>query len=531
MSIKTKILTDNDPLEAVLAGAEKLYKAVSVTMGPRGSNVIFRKYGKKVGITHDGVTVAKMVQLNNEAEDVGADLLREAAMKLDATTGDGTTTVTVLAYNILKVAVEHIKNGESAMKLKLAIESLQPGIVSKIKDLADTDVTVDKLIAVASVASGDKEIGQSVGEIMHKAGKDTPIMLGFSESTETHAEVIDGFKIDSGPASPYLMEGAGVKLVIDKPRVIVVDAKLRDKDDVIPILTTLNSEPPEKRNFLLVCSDIAGDALAIMIVNRVKGFANIAIARVPEHINSHSEYLSDVAIACGAKLMSKNTSCSIREPRLDYYGSCDKVTVEPRETVIINGHAIKEDMDTRLDSLMEFAKTGKTRAARKFADDRIKTLEQKVISIFVGGQSETDAEEKHYRYEDAVGACRAALRSGVVPGGGTVLYALSEALSGSISADILQKALKSPLEQVLGNAGIDFDKNDIKIGFGYNVVKPELGVVDLTTEGILDPAESEIECVKTAITIAGLLMTAGALIVDEGEPDEKAQLWTGADKS
>ena len=248
--IKTSILTDAEPLEAVLKGAEKLYKAVSVTMGPRGRNVVFRKYGKRVGITHDGVTVAKMVKLNDEAEDSAADILREAAIKLDSTTGDGTTTVTVLAYHILKEAAEAIKAGASPMALKIALEKLQPEIIAQIDKYTDKNVTLKKLQQVASVSSGDKEIGEAVGKVMFEAGKDTPIMLGFSQSDNTTSEVINGFKIDSGAASPYLMEGAGVKLEIPEPKIVVVDAKLRDKDDIMPLLQLFAEMPMQERRFL-----------------------------------------------------------------------------------------------------------------------------------------------------------------------------------------------------------------------------------------------------------------------------------------
>lgn len=518
-TIKTKILTDSEPLDVLLSGAEKLYKAVSVTMGPRGQNVIFKKYGKKTGVTHDGVTVAKLVEINDPAEALGAELLREAAMKLDATTGDGTTTVVVLAYNILKEAAEHIKAGESPMKLKLALEALQPEIIAQIDAHTDKDVTLKKLIDVASVSAGDKAIGKAVAEVMFVAGKDTPIMLGFSDSTETTTEVIKGFKIDSGPASPYLMEG--VKLEIIGPKIIVVDAKLRDKDDVLPILKLTAPMPDLERRFLVVCSDIAGDALQYMIANRLKGFADLAVARVPQHINSHAEYLADLAVATGAKVLSRNGANKLSDPLLEHLGSADRVTVEPRETVIINGHPIPEDLNIRIEQLKQFKKDAKTKPERKFAEDRLYTLEQKVVGIFVGGQSETEAEERHYRYEDAVGACRAALRGGVVPGGGTLLYDIGIKLIASkeTANNILGQSLIQPLQKVWSNAGV-VSEDKIDVGQGIDVMNPEDGIIDLVERGIIDPAESEIECIKTAISIAGLLMTSGALIVDELEKED-----------
>lgn len=524
MPITTDILTDGEPLDVVLSAAEKLYKAVSTTMGPRGGNVVFRKYNKKVGVTHDGVTVAKLVRSDDEAEDAVIDVIREAAMKLDATTGDGTTTVTVLTYHILKEAIAAVKAGENAMKLRLALDELQPAIIDQIAAHTDYDVTERKLVDIATTSSGSKVIGKEVGEAIFKAGADTPILLGFSDSPETYSEVIEGFKLDVGAASPYLYPDGAVKTTVNKPYVVVVDAKLRDKEDVLPLLRVVAELPEPERNLLLVCSDIAGDALSIVVMNHLKGFTNMACARVPQHIQSHTEYLSDIAVACGAKLLSRNSGDTIREPRLDQYGKADKVTVQPTETVIINGHRIPEDYNARIASLKEMKANHPTKSGRKFADDRLKTLEQKVVSIFVGGQSETDATERHYRYEDAVGASRAALRGGIVPGGGTLLYSIGMNVDGAGAEGILSAALKEPAFKVLGNAGLPLMKDYFEIGKGFDVLHPEYGTVDLVKRGIVDPAESEIECVKTAITIAGLLLTSGALIVDRGQPDyEPAQ--------
>lgn len=526
--ITTDILTDGEPLDVVLSGAEKLYKAVSTTMGPRGGNVVFRKYNKQVGVTHDGVTVAKLVRSDDEAEDAVIDVIREAAMKLDATTGDGTTTVTVLTYHILKEAIAHVKAGENAMKLRLALDELQPAIIEQINAYTDHDVTEKKLVDIATTSSGSKVIGEEVGKAIFKAGADTPILLGFSDSPETYSEVIEGFKLDVGAASPYLYPDGAVKTEVANPYVVVVDAKLRDKEDVLPLLRVVAELPEPERNLLLVCSDISGDALNIVVMNHLKGFTRTACVRVPQHIQSHTEYLSDIAVACGAKLLSRNSGDSIREPRLEQYGKADKVTVQPTETVIINGHRIQEDYDARISSLKEMKDSHPTKAGRKFADDRLKTLEQKVVSIFVGGQSETDATERHYRYEDAVGASRAALRGGIVPGGGTLLHFFGRQMlhfdQGIKPNEVLGQALRQPLIKVLSNAGVDAKELAINVGKGVDVFHPEHGIVDLVKHGIVDPAESEIECVKTAITIAGLLLTSGALIVDRGQPDyEPAQ--------
>jgi chaperonin GroEL len=509
--IKTHLITD-DTLDRVFRGAEKLYKAVSVTMGPRGRNVIFRKAGGRTGVTHDGVTVAKAVKLSDPTEDVAADLLKEAAAKLDATTGDGTTTVTVLTYHILKAAIDYVKEGVNPMKIRLALDEDVVKVVKQIEALADKDVKKDTLVAVATVASGSPEIGKEVGEIVHEAGASTPVLLGFSDSAETYTEVIKGFKIDAGPASPYLMEGAGVRQELKDPYIIVCDAKLRDKDDVLPLLRLIATIDPEKRKFLLVTSEIAGDALSLMVVNHLKGFAGVTVARIPPTIGSPTEYLTDIAMSTGAKLLSRNSGHTISQPSLEHFGSADKVVVEPNETVIVGGRSIGEDLNAHLASLRTLADKGKSASARKFAEDRILTLEQKVLSIRVGGQSEADAEERHYRYEDAVGASRSALRHGVVPGGGTMLYDIGK----DHDNPVLKDALTAPLKLVMSNAGLDTkDFPNISHGHGVDVLHPEDGVINLTERGVLDPVESEIEAVKTAVTIAGLLLTSGAMIVDE----------------
>lgn len=519
---KTRIVTDSEPLEVVIRGAEKLYKAVSETLGPRGRNVVFRKKGKRVGITHDGVTVAKMVKSNDDAEDAVIDIMREAALALDSATGDGTTTVTVLTYAILEEAYQTVKGGVNPMVVKRELESMIEPVIEEIKKHVDHNVTEEKLIQVASVSAGDKEVGKTIGKLMYEAGTETPILLNFSQNQMTYSEVISGFKIDAGPASPYLM-GSAVYAEVSQPKIAVIDAKLRDRDDVMPLLELMATFPDQERRFLIVCSDIAGDALAYMVANKLKGFADIAVARVPEHIMSHSEYLADIATACGARVISRNSSESLSQPQKEYLGTADKVTVEPRETVIVNAHPIAEDLSLKLEQLTKLKKTGKTEAARKFAQDRLMALEQKIVAVFVGGKSESDAEERHYRFEDAIGASKAALRGGIVPGGGTLLASVATAISGKTpQGDMVARALLAPMYKVLDNAGIISTKVGMagtKAGHGYDVMNPDDGIIDLVERGILDPAESEIESVKTAITVAGLLLTTGAMIIEE-EDDE-----------
>jgi chaperonin GroEL len=514
----TTIITE-DTTKTILNGAKKLYEAVSTTMGPRGSNVIFRKHGKKVAVTHDGVTVAKAVTLGEGAEDVGADLLKEAAMKLDSTTGDGTTTVTVLAYHMLKEALKEIESGKNPMKLKVALDKDQIQILDAIKS-ATKEAGAEEIIQVAQVASGDKEIGQEVGELVSKVGKDTPIFLEMSESTETTTEVINGFKIYSGSASPYLLDESGIRHEAREVNIIAVDAKLRDKDDVMPILKLIGSLDPTNRKVLLVANEIAGDALSLLLVNTAKGLADISVVKTPQNIKNSTDYLTDLAISTGGILLSRNGSHPLDKISPAHMGYAKRVIVELTETTIIEGVADQEFLATHRANLEKLVDTATNQDVKQFAEQRLNTLGQKIAIVRVGGQSESEIEEKNFRYEDAIGAAKSALKSGFLPGGGTFFYELSH----KIKNPILKAALKAPIKKIYENAGIELNDymNDIRSGYGVDVMNPDRGVVDLVKEGIIDPSESEEQCIRTAVAISGLLMTSGAIIVDEIRENKNA---------
>lgn len=518
--IETKILSDQETLEAVYSGAKLLYDAVGVTLGPTGKNVLFQKLHKKPGLTHDGVTVAQLVSSNDPAEQVALEIMREAALKQDSVIGDGTTTVTVLTYAVLNEAIAAMRGmGINPMVLKRELDALLPSLIKDIEALVEKDVDLETTINVATVAAGDKEIGKTVGEVVFEAGANTPILLNFSDSDETYAETIRGIRLEGGPASPYLLQES--KETIANPFIFVVDAKLRQRDDVLPLLRTMSQFPEDQRNFLVICNDIAGDALSYMVANKVNGFANIAVSRVSSEIKNKSVYLSDIALMCNATVIAPNTPNNLRDHSADCAGRAKEVIVSLTDTIIVEGQGVEEDVAGRREELATAHKEAKTKGERSFLKERLKMLEQKVISIYVGGKSASDAEERHYRFEDAVGAARAALYGGVVPGGGTLLFHVGETMKQDTTAEkVVSAALKLPLRKVMSNAGIDISEHEISLGKGINVLKPENGVVDLWEEGIIDPAKSEIESVKTAVTVAGLLITSGALIVDMEVHDE-----------
>ena len=513
----TDISTDKEALDVVSRGVEKLYGAVAVTLGPRGRNVVIRKHNARTAVTHDGVTVARSIKLQNKGEEAAAEVLREAASKMEAVTGDGTTTVTVLTHHILK---NMRKSKINPMALQGYLRDMEEYIVEKIKDCRikpDWQTVVD----AASVAAGSTDVGRDVGDLIYNAGHKTPVVLGFSDTEETIIEEIDGIKIPSGAASPYLQDPSGAPVELEGGLMVaIVDAKLRDKAEIIPLLSLLAGIPAEDRRILIVATDISGDALALCVMNKLKGFAQIAVARVPYGIHSPTEYLSDIALATGATLLSTNTDASIKQPTMEHLGRADRVVVSQGETLIVGGKHNEKDMAKRKASLEKIEST-KAGMAKKFAQDRLATLNQKVISIMVGGVSGTEAEEKHYRYDDSIGAAKATMRSGAVPGGGTLLYTIGKTLPNNKLNKLFAKALKAPLETILGNAGVRVPRG-IGIGLGVDVRAPEMGLVNLVGQGIVDPMESEIECVRTAISAAALLLTTGAVVTDE-VVDEKTE--------
>lgn len=506
--MNTRLITDQtEPIDALLAGAEKLYKVVSTTMGPMGNNVIFRKAGKKAGITHDGVTVAKFVTLNDAAEETGAEILREAAMKMEDITGDGTTTVTVLAYEILKEARDRISKGENPMQLRKALTKDVTTVIAELRELVRKDISKKQAIQVATISAGDYDIGQEVGNVIYEEGFDTPVIVDIHDEQTTQIEKISGFKVGAGTASTYLLDG--LRNELDDPYIAVVDGTLQQKEDILPLLQLISQLPPDEKQISIIASKVLGDALSVLAVNKVKGFANISVTVVPDTVKNKGLFLKDLAKSCGAEVMT-NDNISFYSPTLEYLGRAKKVIAELDETTIIEGHSVglQEYIDELEDNSLSVE-------VREFNKQRVAKLNQKVVTIHVGAPTYTDAEEQKYRYDDAVGATRAALRFGILAGGGSALKYVSQTLP---EASLLKNALQAPMAKVLSNAGLKAP-DSVKYGEGIDATGTGT-VVDMFKAGIIDPSQSEIECVHTAASVAGLLMTSGAIVVDEEDKNE-----------
>lgn len=525
-----KIYYEAEAREKVLSGAKQLYDAVKVTFGPKGKNVIIEKeYGAPV-ITHDGVTVAEAVELPSKedslGEAVGAKLIKAAAQKLNKVAGDGTTTVTVLTYNILAEANKLIAAGMNPMELRRGIEKAGAEIVAQIEKSAEKIAGDSKKIAeVATISAGDSEIGQLIAEVISKIGKDGVVTVEAGQGLEMEQEIVEGFSYDKGYASAFFITDVNrQEAVFEKPLVLVCDKKISAASDILPILE--KCAQAGKKDLVIIAEEVSGEALSLLVLNKLKGVFNSLVLKAPSFGERRKEIMEDIAILTDATVVSADKGLKLEEVGLEVLGSCGKVIAEKDSTTIIKGAGTKAEVEARIELIHALAASAKTDYEREEYEKRAAALSGKVAVIKVGGVTETEIEEKKYRVDDAVAAVKAALSDGIVTGGGVTLVNLATTLSGDdAGTKIVREALKAPFVHIMENAGLNaqalLDKveNSNKLGFGINVMAPEKGLVDLKKAGVIDPAKVTKEAVANAVSIAATAITMGALICEI--PEEK----------
>lgn len=525
-----KIYYEAEAREKVLSGAKQLYDAVKVTFGPKGKNVVIEKeYGAPV-ITHDGVTVAEAVELPNKddalGEAVGAKLIKTAAQKLNKVAGDGTTTVTVLTYNILNEANKLIAAGVNPMELRRGIEKAGAEIVAGIDKLAEKIEGNDKKVAeVATISAGDAEIGKLIAEVISKIGKDGVVTVEAGQGLEMEEEIVEGFSYDKGYSSPFFVTDVNrQEAVFEKPLILVTDKKISAASDILPLLE--KCAQAGKKDLVIIAEEVEGEALSLLVLNKLKGVFNSLVLKAPSFGDRRKEIMEDIAILTDATVVSSDKGLKLEEVGLEVLGSAAKVLAAKDETTIIKGAGDVKVVNDRIGLIQSQAEIAKSDYEREELEKRAAALSGKVAVIKVGGATETEIDEKKFRVDDAVAATKAALAEGIVTGGGVTLVNLA----GKISADndgakIVQNALKAPFVHIMENAGLnaqallaDVEKSG-KNGLGVDVMNPEDGLVDLKKAGVIDPAKVTKEAVKNATSIAATAITMGALICEI--PEEK----------
>lgn len=524
-----KIFYAADARDKILSGAKQLYDAVKVTFGPKGQNVVIEKSYGAPTITHDGVTVAEAVDLGateaNLGEQIGAKLIKSAAQKLNKVAGDGTTTVTVLTYNILNEANKLIAAGVNPMELRKSIEDAGAEIIKQIEKTAEKIEGDDKKVAeVASISAGDAEIGRLIADVIGKIGKDGVVTVEQGQGLEMEQEIVEGFTYDKGFSSPFFVTDVNrQEAVFEKPLVLITDKKISSANELIPMLEQCAQSG--RKDLVIIAEDVEGEALSVLVLNKLKGVFNTLVLKAPSFGDRRKEIMEDIAILTDATVVSADKGMKLEEAGMEVLGSCGKVIATKDETTIIKGAGNKQAVEDRINLIQSQAKLEKSDYAREELEKRAAALLGKVAVIKVGGASETEIDEKKFRVDDAVAATKAALAEGIVTGGGVTLVELSNKLKeDNDGAKIVKRALKAPFVHIMENAGLNAqallaEVEKAKLGYGINVMEPEAGLVDLKKAGVIDPAKVTKEAVQSATSIAATAITMGALIVDVPEKE------------
>lgn len=533
-----RVFYDDDARERVLGGAKALYDAVKVTYGPKGRNVMIAKgYGGPT-VTHDGVTVAESISLPEDDDKtlgykVGAELIKQAASNLNKSAGDGTTTVTVLTYSILKEASRLIAAGHNPIELRKGIESAGNEVTAALDKLSESiEGKSDRVAEVATISAGDEVIGKLIAGVIEKVGKDGVVTVEASQGMELEAEVVEGYTFDRGFVSQFFVTDINrQEAVYEKPAIVITDKKVSNVQEFLPLLEKLATAG--KKDVVLIADEVEGEALSILVLNKLKGVFNTVAVKAPSFGDRRKDVLNDIAILTGAVVITEDRGLNFENVGLDVVGTARKVIVGKDTTTIIEGAGKATEIKARIAQIDAQTENSSNKYDKEQFVKRAASLSGKVAVIKVGGATETEIDEKKYRVDDAVAATKAALAEGIVAGGGVTLVNLSDKIevkgADSISAgrQILKNALKQPFLQITENAGLNSDAllaqvESAKPGFGINVNAPEKGLIDVKKDGVIDPTRVVKEAVLNAVSIASTAATMGALVVDIPEPEAPA---------
>ncbi len=509
-------------------GVDQLADAVKVTLGPKGRNVVIdRKFGAP-SITKDGVTVAKEIELPDNFENMGAQMVKEVASKTADDAGDGTTTATVLAQAIINVGLKNVTAGANPMDLKRGVDKAVAKLIESLKSQSQSiSVESDKLEQVASIsANNDKEIGELIGRAMKKIGKEGVITVEESKTAETYDDIVEGMQFDRGYISPYFVTDSDkMEAVLDNPYILLYDKKISTMKDLLPVL-----EPVAQagKPLLIIAEDVDGEALATLVVNKLRGSLKIAAVKAPGFGDRRKEMLEDIAILTGGTVISEEKGLKLEGATMDMLGSAEKVTMDKDNSTIVNGSGEKANIEARVKQIRAQIEVTTSDYDREKLQERLAKLAGGVAVLYVGAASEMEMKEKKDRVDDALSATRAAVEEGIVPGGGVAYIRAIESLTDFKGANedettgiaIIKRAIEEPLRQIITNAGGEGSVviQKIKEGtgaFGYNARTEKYE--DLLEAGVIDPTKVVRVALENAASIAGMLLTTESVITDEEE--------------
>jgi chaperonin GroEL len=520
-------------------GVDVVNNAVSTTLGPKGRNVALdRKFGSPT-VTHDGVTVAKEIELEDPFENMGAQLLKEAATKTNDIAGDGTTTSTVLAHAIVSEGLKNLAAGANPMLLKVGIEVASKAVAAKIKEQATEITTKDEIANVATISAQDRHIGTLIADVMDKVGKDGVITVEESKGLEFETEYVEGMQFDRGYISPYFVtETEHMESVIPDPYILIYDKKISAASDIVPLLEKLVQIG--KRDLVIIAEDIDGEALATLVLNKLRGMLNVLAVKAPGFGDRRKAMLQDIATLSGGTVISDETGRKLETATVADLGRAEKVQSTKDDTTIIGGKGDSAAIKGRVDQIRVEIENTTSDYDREKLQERLAKLSGGVAIIRVGAATETELKEKKHRVEDALSATRAAVEEGIVPGGGVALVNAVSALDNlkvegedaRIGVAIVRKALEVPMRKIAENAGKDGSvivetvrqqqKKAKNLHVGYDVLREEY--LDLLKGGVIDPAKVTRGALENAASIAAMILTTEALITDVPEKDKPAPM-------
>src|SRR6266542_2369855 len=524
---------------AILRGVNQLADAVKITLGPRGRNVVLdKKYGSPT-ITKDGVTVAKEIELKDPTENMGAQMVREMASKTSDVAGDGTTTATVLAQAIFREGVKTVAAGANPMALKRGIDKAVERATKEIKRMAKP-VKGDAIAQVGTVsANGDATIGNIIAEAMNKVGKDGVITVEESKTMDTSLEVVEGMQFDRGYLSPYFVtDPERMEVVLENPLILIHEKKISSMKDLLPLLEQVAKMG---KPMLIIAEDVEGEALATLVVNKLRGTLNIAAVKAPGFGDRRKAMLEDIAILAGGKVISEDLGIKLENVKLEDLGRAKKITIDKDNTTIVEGAGKQSDMQGRVKTIRTQIEETSSDYDREKLQERLATLVGGVAVIKVGAATETEMKEKKARVEDAMHATRAAVEEGIVPGGGVALVRAAKALEKftinkdgegdpdeQIGVNIVRRALEEPLRQIVQNAGkegavvVERVRSEKSESFGFNAQTEQYE--DLVKAGVIDPAKVTRTALQNAASIAGLMLTTEAMVSELPEEDKSTPM-------
>jgi chaperonin GroEL len=519
------LLYDEEARRALERGVEKVASAVRVTLGPKGRNVVLEKKWGSPTITKDGVTVAKEIELEDPMENMGAQLVKEVASKTNDAAGDGTTTATVLAWAILREGLKNVAAGSNPMLLKRGIDRAVESVVEGLKKSSITVEGKQDIAHVAGIAANDVEVGDIIADAMEKVGKDGVITIEEGKGIETTVEVVEGMQFDRGYISPYFITDADkMECVVEDPYILLTEKKISAARDIVPIMEkVIRFGKP----LVVIAEEVEGEALATLVVNKLRGVLHSVAVKAPGYGDRRKAMLQDMAVLTGAKVISDDIGIKFESVESDMLGRADKVKADKDNTTIIGGKGPRKEIQGRIAQIKKEIEDTTSDYDREKLQERLAKLAGGVAEIKVGAATETEMKEKKHRFEDALNATKAAVEEGVVPGGGTAYIRALSALEKleaegdeAIGVNLVRRALEEPARQLAANAGVEgsliVERLKRETGrTGYDVAKGEF--TDMIKAGIVDPTKVTRLGLQNAASVAGLMLTTEAMVVEKRE--------------